>query len=91
MLASYAKSLRAALILFFSLCLGLALNSYAQSGGNSTAVNGTVLDSSGAVVPNAAVEIRNPVSGFDRQTVTDNSGKFAISNVPFNPYHLTYI
>ncbi|HTA25600.1 MAG TPA: TonB-dependent receptor [Terriglobales bacterium] len=91
MLASYAKSLRAALILFFSLCLGLALNSYAQSGGNSTAVNGTVLDSSGAVVPNAAVEIRNPVSGFDRQTVTDNSGKFAISNVPFNPYHLTVI
>ena len=91
MLASYAKSLRAALILFFSLCLGLALNSYAQSGGNSTAVNGTVLDSSGAVVPNAAVEIRNPVSGFDRQTATDNSGKFTISNVPFNPYHLTVI
>ncbi len=91
MLASYTKSQRAALILFLSLCLGLALNSYAQSGGNSTTVNGTVVDSSGAVVPNAAVEIRNPVSGFDRQTVTDNSGKFTISNVPFNPYHLTVI
>jgi hypothetical protein len=91
MLASYAKSLRATLILafFLALCFGLSLNSYAQSGGNSTAVNGTVVDSSGAVVPNAAVEIRNPVSGFVRDAVTDNSGKFSISNVPFNPYHLT--
>src|SRR3984957_18641087 len=91
MLASYAKSLRAAFILSFylALCLGVALNCYAQSGGSSTAVNGTVVDSSGAVVPNATVEIRNPVSGFDRQTLTDNSGKFTISNVPFNPYHLT--
>jgi hypothetical protein len=87
MLASFAKSLRATLVV--ALYLGLALNSYAQSGGSSTTVNGTVLDSSGAVVPNAAVEIRNPVSGFVRDTVTDNSGKFTVSNVPFNPYHLT--
>jgi hypothetical protein len=89
MLASYAKSLRATFVLAFYLALGL--NTYAQSGGSSTVVNGTVVDSSGAVVPNAAVEIRNPVSGFDRQTMTDNSGKFSISNVPFNPYHLTVI
>jgi hypothetical protein len=87
MLASYSKSLCATFVL--ALYLALSLNSYAQSGGNSTTVNGTVVDSSGAVVPNAAVEIRNPVSGLDRQTVTDNSGKFTISNVPFNPYHLT--
>src|SRR5579863_5465209 len=87
MLASYAKSLRATLIT--AAYLVLCVNSYAQSGGNSTTVNGTVVDSTGAVVPNAAVEIRNPVSGFDRQTVTDNAGKFTISNVPFNPYHLT--
>jgi carboxypeptidase family protein/TonB-dependent receptor-like protein len=89
MLASYSKSLCATFVL--ALYLALSLNSYAQSGGGSTTVNGTVVDSSGAVVPNAAVEIRNPVSGFDRQTVTDNSGKFAIPNVPFNPYHLTVI
>ncbi|MFZ0804145.1 MAG: TonB-dependent receptor [Terriglobales bacterium] len=87
MLASYVKSLLATLILAFY--LGLSLNSYAQSGGNSTTVNGTVLDPSGAVVPNAAVEIHNPVSGFDRKALTDNAGKFTISNVPFNPYHMT--
>jgi hypothetical protein len=48
-----------------------------------------VADPSGAVVPNALVEIRNPVSGFERTATTDGSGRFAIPNVPFNPYHLT--
>jgi hypothetical protein len=61
----------------------------AQSVGNFGSVNGTVLDSTGAVVPNAKVEIRNPVSGFDRSTTTDTSGRFEFTNVPFNPYHLT--
>jgi hypothetical protein len=52
-------------------------------------ISGTVLDPSGAVVPNAKVEIHNPVSGYDRSTVTDPAGKFSFSNVPFNPYHMT--
>ena len=87
MLASYLKSLRATLVIV--LCLGLGLGAYAQSGGNSTSVTGTVVDPTGAVVPNAVVEIRNPVSAFDRTAVTDSSGRFTIPNVPFNPYHLT--
>ena len=87
MLASFEKSLRATLIALFY--LGLGLSAYAQSGGGSSAVTGTVTDPSGAVVPNATVEIRNPVSGFDRTTLTDSSGQFTIPNVPFNPYHLT--
>src|SRR5246500_1086184 len=61
----------------------------AQSAGNSGSINGTVLDSTGAVVPNAKVEIRNPVSGFDRSTVSDSSGSFQFTNIPFNPYHLS--
>jgi len=61
----------------------------AQSAGNSGSINGTVADPTGAVVPNANVEIRNPVSGFDRSTVTDSLGKFQFTNIPFNPYHLT--
>lgn len=62
---------------------------WAQSAGNSGSINGTVVDSTGAVVPNATVEIRNPVSGFDRSATTDSSGKFEFTNIPFNPYHLT--
>ena len=63
----------------------------AQSAGNSGSVNGTVVDPTGAVVPNAKVEIRNPVSGFDNSTTTDAAGKFSFTNVPFNPYHLTVV
>jgi len=42
-------------------------------------------------VANATVEIRNPVSGFDRKATTDPSGRFQFTNVPFNPYHLTVV
>ena len=61
----------------------------AQSAGNSGSINGSVLDPTGAVVPSATIEIRNPVTGFDRSTTTDASGKFAFTNIPFNNYHLT--
>ena len=51
-------------------------------------ISGTVTDPTGAVVPNATVEIHNPVSKYDRSTATDGSGKFNFSNLPYNPYHL---
>ena len=76
---------------FVAICAIVFLSSiaYSQSVGNSGSINGSVTDPTGAVVPNATVEIRNPVSGFDRSTTTDNAGKFAFTNIPFNPYHLT--
>jgi len=86
MLASYEKSLHAAFIVLF--CLALGFHAFAQSVGNSGSINGTVLDPTGAVVAKATVEIRNPVSGLDRSTTTDAAGKFAFTNIPFNPYHL---
>jgi hypothetical protein len=87
MLASYRKSLPAAF--FVALFLSFGLHSYAQSGSNSGSIGGTVLDPTGAVVPNATVEIHNPVSHFDRSTTTDKSGNFSFPNIPFNPYHMT--
>jgi carboxypeptidase family protein len=86
MLASYKKSLSAAFLVTFSMVVGSV--AHAQSG-NSTSITGTVLDPSGAVVVNAAVEVRNPVSGYSRSAVTDAGGRFTIPNVPFNPYHVT--
>jgi hypothetical protein len=67
----------------------LTISVNAQSVGNSGSINGSVADPTGAVVANATVTIHNPVSGFDRSTVTDSSGKFNFTNIPFNPYHLT--
>ena len=75
------------LFLAVSVLIGPPLT--AQSAGSSSSVTGTVTDPTGAVVPGATVEIRNPVSGFSRTTSTDTSGKFSIPNVPFNPYQVS--
>jgi carboxypeptidase family protein len=79
-----------AIVLFFFLLFLFFPNFVsAQSAGNSGSISGTVLDPTGAVVAGAAVRIHNPVSGFDRATTTDNYGRFAFANIPFNPYHLS--
>src|SRR5262249_3653142 len=62
-----------------------AIGACAQSSGT---IEGVVRDQSGLVVPNATIEIHNPVSHFDRSTTTDGQGRFRFTTVPFNPYHL---
>ena len=86
MLPSYMKSRNATSLLIFFLILTFV--AYAQSG-SSTSVIGTVVDPTGAVVSNAVVDLSNPVSGFSRSALTDNTGKFSFPNVPFNPYHVS--
>lgn len=66
----------------------LSVQALAQ-GGNAGTIEGVVQDQSGAVVPNATVEIKNPVSGYSRTTTTGPDGSFRFANVPFNPYHMT--
>jgi len=73
--------------------LGLFLFSavgFAQSSsGTSGTIRGSVLDSSGAAIGGAAVELRNPISRLDRTVRADAQGKFAFDNVPFSSYHLS--
>ena len=57
--------------------------------GNSGSIEGVVKDPSGAAVVIAAVEIKDPVSGYLRTTNTNTEGAFRFTNVPFNPYHLS--
>ena len=85
MLASYRKSRPATFLL--ALFFTVVTNALAQTG-NATSITGIVLDPSGAVIVNALVDVRNPVSGFSRNAATDAAGKFTIPNVPFNSYHL---
>jgi hypothetical protein len=86
MLFSSRQLMIAILAVSFCVAGGFA---FGQSGGSSGSISGTVLDPTGAVVPNASVDIHNPVSHFDRSTTTDKSGNFSLPNVPFNPYHMT--
>jgi hypothetical protein len=75
----------AAFLVFVVLLPAVAL---AQTAGSSS-LTGIVTDPSGAVVPGATVEIRNPVSELTRTATTDDTGKFTFSNVPLNSYHMT--
>ena len=75
-------------LLLSVLTCGCGAFAAAQSIGNSGTVQGTVTDPSGAAIPNAKVELRNPVSGFSQDTATNADGQFRFNNVPLNQYHL---
>src|ERR1700733_12477631 len=50
---------------------------------------GFVTDSSGAVVPNAKVIVKNEGTGESRTVTTDSSGHYAIPNLPPTSYTMT--
>lgn len=60
----------------------------AQSPGNAGTVQGSIVDPAGAVVAGANVEIRNPLTGYQRSVATAADGSFRLPNVPPNTYHV---
>ena len=52
-------------------------------------LSGTVTDSSGAAVPDAAVTLLNEITGVSRQTATSDAGVFFFNNVFVGRYRLT--
>jgi len=61
----------------------------AQGLGGAGTVQGTVTDPTGGVMQAVEVTITNPVTGFTRTATTDAMGKYAFSNIPPTPYHLS--
>ena len=49
-------------------------------------VNGTVLDPSGAAIPDATVTVTNPATSLTRTTTTQATGFFQIFNLPIGNY-----
>ena len=78
------------LAVIFSLLnlLFFCTSGFTQSAANSSTIEGTVTDTTGAVVAGARVTVENPVSGLSRSAVTDAAGKYQFPNLPFNHYHL---
>ncbi len=78
---------------WFSACLLLALlvapggRMHGQSLGNAGTITGSVSDPSGAKVPNAAVTLLNPVSGYTQTAKSDAQGAYRLGNIPPNSYH----
>jgi hypothetical protein len=61
--------------------LGLQQNAVAQAGSAAAALNGTVHDSSGAVVPGAVVTLTNEDTGFKQTTKSNSTGNYSIVNI----------
>jgi hypothetical protein len=78
----------------FVVCLALAclgpgaFYAWGQANAGGT-LNVTVLDPSGAVVPNAKLELRDQSTNDIRRGVTQANGAFSFPNLPYGFYELT--
>src|SRR2546423_3569096 len=76
---------------FWGIAVGVVLlllastNVWAQA---TAQINGSVADSSGAVLPGVTVVAIQTATGVRRETVTTDSGSFALLNLPIGPYRL---
>ncbi|MGE0404814.1 MAG: carboxypeptidase regulatory-like domain-containing protein [Candidatus Korobacteraceae bacterium] len=69
----------------FLLLLALALSAGAQT---EQQISGTVLDASGAAVPNATVTITNVGTGATRTTTGNSEGYYVVANLPPGIYNV---
>jgi hypothetical protein len=69
--------------------LSIAAVAYAQGGGTTSSLSGTVLDVSGAVIPGAEVKVKNDGTGTEYTTITFESGTFTIPALPPGTYTAT--
>ena len=83
-----ARRLRVAMLGF--LLLGFFGSSLqAQSESTTGVIEGSLLDSSGAVLPGATVSIRNTATNFEQVQTTDSRGRFRGLQLPPGPYRIT--
>src|SRR5712692_9406949 len=75
------------LVLAILVVLSLAVAANAQT--FRGAINGTVTDPSGGLVPNAAVKATESATGIDHSTVTTSEGQFAFQDIPLGFYKVT--
>src|SRR6188474_2918182 len=73
-----------AMLLSFS--IGAA---FAQSQATTGVIQGTITDTSGAVVPGSRITIRNVDTGIERVVSTDDAGRFVVPLLPLGKYRIT--
>src|SRR5258708_4371543 len=81
------RSLQLSFLLIASLVCANVAQGQAQS--NAADLEGFVKDASGAVVPNASVTARNPLTNVSRTTTTNDEGLYRIVNLPPGDYEIT--
>ena len=86
------KNRNISLVIFTSLCILVYFSAnvapvFGQT--DTGSINGTVSDSTGAVVPNAKVTVRNVATGFERLSATDDRGFYNAGGLPAGMYSVT--
>ena len=79
-------------IFTLSLCLGLvlfALPAGAQSAATTGAIEGTVTDDSGGVLPGVSVALRNTATNYETTVTTGPNGRFRGLLLPLGPYRIS--
>jgi hypothetical protein len=79
------SSLVTRLFVFGLLFSILTCTAWAQS---TAQVSGTVKDQSGAVLPGVEVTMTQTETGLTRNAITDETGSYALTNLPVGPYRL---
>ena len=78
----------AAAVLFTVFLLMHSTSGAAQSGATGT-IQGSVTDSSGALVPHAKVIVTNTAQNVSQQSATDSAGAFAVPDLIPGPYRVS--
>jgi hypothetical protein len=75
------------LVIFSALSLFATEVAYAQN--YQTTLTGTVMDTTGAIVPNANIRIVSAGTNAVRETEATGSGTYSVGNLPIGRYNLT--
>lgn len=75
------------------LCVLLALLSaswgaYVNAQVATASINGTVVDASGAIIPDAKITVTQTDTNFTRSTETQSGGQYTLSSLPVGPYRI---
>ncbi len=62
---------------------------FAQGGGATTSLSGTVTDTSGAIIPGASVTVKNNAVSTEYTAVTNESGAFTVPSIDPGSYTVT--
>ena len=86
------RSTRTALSPFADIFVGLlaltfAFTAHTQVVGGT--ISGSVIDSTGAAIPNAAVLVRNDETGNERHLQTGPDGRYSAPSIPVGTYTVT--
>src|SRR5260370_27691202 len=76
-------------LLLYSFVILMLSASFGAAQTTTAAFQGTVTDSSGAVLPGAQVTASNVENGLKRTTTTGDEGRFLLSQLPPGSYEIT--